>query len=45
MKTANFILCILNVLCLVYNLYIENYIVAAINAIAIIPTANVVLDY
>ena len=45
MKTANFILCILNVLCLVYNLSIANYIVAAINAIAIVSTANAVLDY
>ena len=44
MKIANFILCILNVLCLVFNLYEGYYATAVINAVAIALTANVVLN-
>lgn len=44
MKIANFILCILNVLCLVLNLYVGNYVTAVINAMAVALTANVVLN-
>ena len=45
MKVANLILCILNVLCLVFNLYTQNYTVAFINGVAIMLTANVVLNF
>ena len=43
MRTANLILCILNVLCLAFNIYTQSYFVAAINGLAILLTAHAVL--
>lgn len=43
MRAANLILCILNVLCLVFNIYTQAYFVAAINGLAIVLTASAVL--
>ena len=43
MRTVNLILCILNVLCLAFNIYTQNYFVAAINGLAILLTAHAVL--
>lgn len=40
MRIANLILCILNTLCLALNLYVGNYTVAIINAIAVGATAS-----
>lgn len=40
MRTANLILCILNVLCLAFNIYTQAYFVAAINGLAIFFTAS-----
>ena len=43
MRTANLVLCILNVLCLVFNIYTQAYFVAAINGLAILLTAHAVV--
>jgi hypothetical protein len=43
MRTANLILCILNVLCLAFNIYTQNYFVAAINGLAIVLTASAIV--
>lgn len=43
MKTTNLVLCILNALCLAYNIYMRNYLVAAINVLAILATASAAL--
>lgn len=43
MRTANLVLCILNVLCLAFNIYMQNYFVAAINGLAIALTASAVV--
>lgn len=43
MRTANLILCILNVLCLAFNIYTQAYFVAAINGLAIVLTASAVV--
>ena len=40
MKIVNLVLCILNALCLAFNIYIQNYLVAAINVLAILTTAS-----
>lgn len=40
MRIANLILCILNILCLALNLYVGNYTVAIINAIAVVATTS-----
>jgi hypothetical protein len=43
MRTANLILCILNVLCLAFNIYTQAYFVTAINGLAIALTASAVV--
>ena len=43
MKVANLILCILNVLCLAFNIYRHEYFVAVINGLAILATVSAVL--
>ena len=43
MRTANLILCILNVLCLAFNIYTQAYFIAAINGLAIVLTASAVV--
>ena len=43
MRTANLVLCILNVLCLAFNIYTQAYFVAAINGLAIVLTASAVV--
>lgn len=43
MRTANLVLCILNVLCLVFNIYTQAYFVAAINGLAIFFIALAIL--
>ena len=43
MRTANLVLCILNVLCLAFNIYTQAYFIAAINGLAILFTASAVL--
>lgn len=35
MRTVNLVLCILNVLCLIFNIYRQDYLVAAVNWITI----------
>lgn len=43
MRTVNLILCILNVLCLAFNIYTQAYFVAVINGLAIVLTASAVV--
>lgn len=43
MRTANLILCILNVLCLAFNIYTQAYLIAAINGFAIVLTVSAVV--
>lgn len=43
MRTANLVLCILNVLCFAFNIHTQAYLVAAINGLAVLLTANAVL--
>ena len=43
MRTANLVLCILNVLCLAFNIYTQAYFIAAINGLAIVLTASAVV--
>lgn len=43
MRIANLVLCILNVLCLVFNIYTQEYFIAAINGLAVLFTASAVL--
>ena len=43
MRTVNLILCILNVLCLIFNIYTQAYAVAAINGLAILLTARAIV--
>lgn len=43
MRTANLVLCILNVLCFAFNIYTQEYFIAAINGLAVLLTANAVV--
>ena len=43
MRTVDLILCILNVLCLAFNIYKQAYFVAAINGLAIALTVSAVV--
>lgn len=43
MKTANLVLCILNILCLAFNIYRQEYFVAVINGLAVLCTASAAL--
>lgn len=43
MRTANLVLCILNVLCLAFNIHTQEYLIAAINGFAIVLTASAVV--
>lgn len=43
MKTANLVLCILNALCLAFNIYRKERLIAVINGLAILATASAVL--
>lgn len=44
MRTANLILCILNVLFLILNIYTQEYFVAALNGLAIFCAASNVIN-
>ena len=43
MRTANLVLCILNALCLIFNIYTQAYFVAAINGLAVLFTASAIV--
>lgn len=44
MKVVNLILCILNALFFAFNIYTQEYFVAAINGLAVLCTAGAVLS-
>ena len=43
MRTVNLVLCILNALCFAFNIYTQEYFIAAINGLAVLLTANAVV--
>lgn len=43
MRTVNLVLCILNVLCFAFNIYTQEYFIAAINGLAVFCTASAVV--
>lgn len=43
MKTIILVLYILNILCLAFNIYRQEYFIAVINGLAILATANAAL--